>query len=389
MNRNISLLLAGAMLPALSLTAQTTNSGAPLDEKSLFEEVSGIKKKTDKFNVYLNTHADFKADFTGNEFDGGKFEMKQLRLEMRGNINDWITYRYRQRLNKGEGPGGNFDNVLQSIDVAEVGFRVGKVDFVAGKQCASYGGIEFDLNPIEVYDYCDMIENMSNFMTGLRVVYDFAPGQQMQFQVLDGVTRSSEAMYGVIRTAKLPLVYTINWNGTICPAWNTRWSASFMNETYKEHMWYYALGNDFHFTDRFGAYFDWMYSREGIDRKGIITGIVGDRDGHNALNADYMSFVLHLNYFVAPRWNVFAKGSYETAGVSKSEENVHKGNYRTTWTYTAGVEFYPLKERNLHFFLAYVGRNYKYKSDVCAQYGVSDYNTNRVSAGFIWQIPVF
>ncbi|MDE7189427.1 MAG: OprO/OprP family phosphate-selective porin, partial [Muribaculaceae bacterium] len=85
----------------------------------------------------------------------------------------------------------------------------------------------------------------------------------------------------------------------------------------------------------------------------------------------------------------FAKGSYETAGVSKSEENVHKGNYRTTWTYTAGVEFYPLKERNLHFFLAYVGRNYKYKSDVCAQYGVSDYNTNRVSAGFIWQIPVF
>lgn len=27
-----------------------------------------------------------------------------------------------------------------------------------GKQCAAYGGIEFDLNPIEIYEYSDMIE---------------------------------------------------------------------------------------------------------------------------------------------------------------------------------------------------------------------------------------
>jgi hypothetical protein len=28
-------------------------------DKSLFEEVTGIKKKTDKFNLYLNMHGDF------------------------------------------------------------------------------------------------------------------------------------------------------------------------------------------------------------------------------------------------------------------------------------------------------------------------------------------
>ena len=27
--------------------------------------------------------------------------MKQLRIEMTGQINDWLSYRYRQRLNKG------------------------------------------------------------------------------------------------------------------------------------------------------------------------------------------------------------------------------------------------------------------------------------------------
>ena len=34
----------------------------------------------------------------------------------------------------------------------------------------SYGGIEFDLNPIDIYEYSDMIEHMSNFMTGLNAV---------------------------------------------------------------------------------------------------------------------------------------------------------------------------------------------------------------------------
>lgn len=376
-------------LTAMPLAAETSNSGGENDETPLFEEVTGIKKKTDKFNLYLNTHADFRSDWTGNDFDGGRFEFKQLRVEMKGDINDWLSYRYRQRLNKGEGPDGNFDNILQAIDIAEVGFKVApRWTITAGKQCAAYGGIEFDLNPIEIYQYCDMVEYMSNFMTGVRVAYDFAPGQQMQFQVLDGYTRSSEQMYGNLERAKLPFVYTLNWNGTISNCWNTRWSASFMNETKKEHMWYYALGNDFKITDRAGAYFDWMYSREGADRKGIITDIVGEQNGHKALDVDYMSFVLHANYFVAPKWNIFAKGSYETAGVTKAHGDVVKGNYRTTWGYEAGVEYYPLPQRNLHIFLAYVGRNYKY-SHRAASFGGADYNTNRVSAGFIWQIPIF
>ena len=28
--------------------------------------------------------------------------MKQLRIEMKGDINDWLSYRYRQRLNRGK-----------------------------------------------------------------------------------------------------------------------------------------------------------------------------------------------------------------------------------------------------------------------------------------------
>ena len=34
-------------------------------------------------------------------------------------------------------------------------------------------------------------------------------------------------------------------------------------------------------------FLDFMYSKEGIDRKGIMTGITGSMEGHNAFDAGY------------------------------------------------------------------------------------------------------
>ena len=116
-----------------------------------------------------------------------------------------------------------------------------------------------------------------------------------------------------------------------------------------------------------------MYSREGVDRK-IITNIVGtDNQAHNAFNAEYMSYVLHVNYRFAPKWNLFAKGMYETASVYKASDEVEKGKYRTAWGYAGGIEFYPM-ESNLHFFLAYVGRSYKY-TDRAKALGEDNFST--------------
>ena len=44
------------------LCAQSSRSDFMADGKSLFEEVTGIKKKTDKFNLYLNMHGDFNME---------------------------------------------------------------------------------------------------------------------------------------------------------------------------------------------------------------------------------------------------------------------------------------------------------------------------------------
>lgn len=78
---------------------------------------------------------------------------------------------------------------------------------------------------------------------------------------------------------------------------------------------------------------------------------------------------------------------YETASISKATELIEKGKYRTSWGYLGGIEFYPMDE-NLHFFVTYVGRSYRF-TDKAKTLGSENYQTSRVSVGLIWQLPVF
>ena len=367
--------------------------GVNAQEKSLYEELSGVKKKTDKFNLYMNMNGSFDAMFDADGFEQGKFNMRQLRIESKGNVNEWLSYRWRQRLNRPNNGGGNIDNLPTSIDIAGIGVKLAdNLSLFAGKQCAAYGGFEFDANPIEIYEYSDMIEYMSNFMTGINIGYDFLEGQQINFQVLNSLNGPFTDMYHFtpelmgalkLQDTKLPMVYTLNWNGNFGNIFKTRWSASLMSQAEGKNLYYYALGNELT-LGKFNMYFDFMLSNDVIDRGGIITETIGYEDGHNVYNTSYMSLVTKLNYRFADNWNVFVKGMYETASVAKETDNIEKGKYRTSFGYLGGVEYYPM-ESNLHFFLTYVGRTYKYE----ARAHHDDYSTNRVSVGFIYQLPMF
>ena len=51
-------------------------------------------------------------------------------------------------------------------------------DIPAGKLCADWGGYEFDLNPIDVYQYSDIIDYADNFLAGVGVSYKMNPNNQ-------------------------------------------------------------------------------------------------------------------------------------------------------------------------------------------------------------------
>ena len=370
----------------LAIGAQGVSAQNNGGEKTLFEEITGIKKKTDKFNFYLNMNTSFDAMDGYSDPVKNKFNVRQLRIEAKGNVNDWLSYRWRQRLNRSNAQGNNIDNAPTSIDIAGIGVKLSdKWSIFAGKQCAAYGGIEFDLNPIEIYEYSDMIEYMSNFLTGLNIGYDFAAGQQLNFQVLNSLNDNFANTYSNVEYAeasKTPLVYTLNWNGNFNNVFKTRWSASIMNQAKGEKMTYIALGNELS-LGKFGMFLDFMYSKEDIDRKRIMTDMLGG--GASLPGAEYLSIVTKLNYRFTKNWNVFVKGMYETASLDKKVGELADGKYRTSLGYLAGLEYYPMENSNLHFFLTYVGRKYNYTNKV----DLKDYDTNRVSVGFIYQLQMF
>lgn len=370
-------------------------------EATLFERIAKIEKKSDKFNLFFNMHYAFDADFNAGNFEQGAFNMHQFRIEAKGKVTDWLSYRWRQRLNRCNDGGGMIDNLPNSIDLAYLNFSVtDKFSISAGKLCAAYGGIEFDMNPIEIYRYSEIVNNMSNFMSGVTFTYDFTPNQQLAFQVVDSRNGSIEDTYGDSLAAnKLPLLYTLNWNANMFDgAWQTRWSASVMDEVKGKYMYYVALGNQFNFSPKCNMFVDLMSSYEGIDRKGIMTNIFGKKEnfkGHNMYNTLYNSLVAKVNWRFQPKWNFFVKGMLESAAIYGGEANdgvykngnVANGNYRTSVGYITGVEYYPM-ESNLHLFLTFVGQTHMFTERAKAL-GQNDCSTQRVSVGFIYQLPAF
>jgi len=110
------ILFLGVLLCMAGVRAQ--QDGDMRSSKSLFEEVTNIKKKTDKFNFFLNMNGSLDNQFIEDTHQMSKFNMRQLRIEAKGKINDWLSYRWRQRLNRPNTGSGNIDNLPTSIDVA-------------------------------------------------------------------------------------------------------------------------------------------------------------------------------------------------------------------------------------------------------------------------------
>lgn len=396
MKRCVICLLLVATASFATAQVKSRNAAVPTGEITLLERVADIEKKNDWFNLYLNMNGSFDAKFNQDGMNGlseGAFRINQLRIEAKGKVNDWLSYRWRQRLNRDNDGSNDIDNAPTSIDIAGIGVKLSdKWSLFAGKQCAAYGGFEFDLNPIEIYQYSEIINNMSNFMTGLTVTYDFNPNQQLQFQVLNSLNEGVENTYGDnLEKSRMPLVYTLNWNANMFGGfWQTRWSVSVMDEVKDKYMYYVALGNQFNFSKKCNMYIDFMSSTEELDRKGIMTNMLGGKtffDDHNAYDAMYNSVVAKVNYRFKPKWNVFAKGMLESAAMFKSNEGVEKGNYRTSVGYLAGIEYYPM-DTNLHFYMTFVGQTNLF-TERAKMFGNDDYSTQRVSVGFIYQLPVF
>ncbi len=396
-------LLTCALLTA-SLTAGAQNGanigmgGSEGNYASLAEKVAKIEKKNDAFNVYFNYAASFQAERNSlvDEWHTG-FANKQLRLEIKGNIGDHLFYRLRHRLNK-TNEARTQDNFSKATDIMMAGWKFNdKWSVQAGKMCQIWGGFEFDENPMYIYQYSDMVDNMDNFMAGVVVSYKPVPTQEFAVEVSDANNDSFSKVYGAgaasqeensvrpLTSSRNPLTYIANWNGSFADGMiNTRWSWGIQTQARHKYSRMLILGQQLN-LDKFQWYVDYMGAWDALDRLGIATSDLGlNGGGHNLYASDvhYNSFITKVNWQFAPHWNLMLKGMYETASVSKLERGK---NYRKSFGYMSSVEYYPLKDQDFRIFLAYVGRKY----DFSEKSGLKDYNTNRIELGFMYRIKAF
>lgn len=380
----ISLLVGGVATAQQDLQDQINQLRAEIDQlkatapaplpMSQDGEENPIHKK---FNMYFNFQSSFDLEKVKDQDMTAQFKARQLRLEVRGDITDRIFYRFRHRLNKSNAA-TSLDNLAKATDMLYAGFRLDdKWALTAGKMCQAWGGFEFDLNPMNIYEYSDFIENMDNFMLGAMITYAPNKNHEFNLQITDVRNDSFEALYGTatntINASKAPLTYIFNWNGNLFDNLiQTRWGGGLQSEADGYNNWMLMLGTKLNLP-KFQVFFDYMMANEQLDRLKYTpmssTVLVKD--------AKYNSFVLKAEYQPIPQLNIFAQGLYETA------KNDLTDNKMTGIGYFAGVEYLPFEKQDLRFFLAYIGRSRENKLTNVTT------DTNRVSIGLMYRIKAF
>ena len=192
---NINWLLLFLLLPTLLWAQkQERQVGDTTYYKTLIPEAKqGLLKNV---SVIANMNFALRNEFVDGEYTQTRFRNEQFRLEIRGQVHKKVYFRFRDRYTRAQ-TSESIDNLSRSVDLAYLRFDLSeKFSISAGKMCADWGAWEFDWNPIDIYEYSDIVEYADNFLTGVGFTYTPSSRNQWTFQVLDSRTKSFEELYG-------------------------------------------------------------------------------------------------------------------------------------------------------------------------------------------------
>lgn len=389
------------LLPVLATAQNETlisekDSIPSLVERIIAEREGGYKIRKIKSNINLEFYTSANAYFTENEFDDLSFKLNRVRLEIEGRLNDHLSYHFRQSFNKYSNP-HSVDNLSSSIEYANITWHASdRFNLVAGKQFVALGGYEAYVNALRVREFCEFNNNVAVYQAGIMGVVQFNPAQQLILQVVNNRSGSDSDLYiygrpDGIEAAKIPLLATVNWNGFFLDdALHFRYSASMGQLAKGKNIYYLTCGNIYE-KYPFVAYLDVMYSREGIDSQQRITTLQGQGRGMlpvTAQNTQYLSFIANLDYQFHPKWNVYIKGAYETAGIYEANSIFAKGRYLTSWNAQACLEWFPFAEdKGFKVFAHYLYKGHQLTENAEVMMA-SMPHTQRISLGLVYVIPV-
>lgn len=364
-------------------------------EESLLERLTDGKRKVDWADMNIQFCSAVDASFQNGKLDEAAFKVHRIRLEVLGGFHEKFTYHFRQSLNQYTTPNIPLDNLSGSVELAMVGWRLNdKWKLTAGKQPVQFSGYECWVNAIKVRHYSDFNNTIPCYQAGLNVAYKMNDSHEFNFQLTNNRNGDSndQFMYGLpegVEATKIPLLATVNWDGYFVDhAMQLRYSLSYGQLAKNKNVFYFTCGNVWD-KKPFLGYIDFMYSREGIDSKGLISGVtVQDGVGQTLSDVDYFTTIFNLDYRIASHWNVYVKGVYEQGNVFKSSGDISAGTYRRVWNAQLCAEYYPLKNSELLCYLHLLYKNV-HLTERATRWGAESYNHQRISLGLVYTLPVF
>ncbi|MTG98731.1 MULTISPECIES: porin [Myroides] len=385
------------LLLLMALMGQAVVFGQALEKQSGNDSISKPIIPTEKQNLLKNVDVIFNMRFgLDNQFlDGNhtesKFNNNQGRLEIKGKIHEKVFFRFRDRYTKTKEPGSR-DNFARSTDIAFIGVDVTpNTQVTLGKMSADWGGYEFDLNPIDIVEYNDILEYADNFLTGVGITHKVNPNHTFGVQVLNARNSDFEDIYkGTVpvgvETSKTAMAYITNWRGSFFDGkFETIYSYSYFQEAKKKGMNYYSLGHKYQ-DNKLTLMYDFKYSNEGLDRKGLVTGMLNSQGDNQATAQDvsYMENWLKMEYLATPKLNLsLTLMTSDAYGKNVTPEQSGTNHLRTSYGFIPELQYIPFKDINIRFFVSYVGRYYKHSGFAKDQLGLENYNTGRLSIGFV------
>lgn len=362
---------------------------------TLLERITKNEHSVPTANMNLQFYTSGAAYLTEGKLDEAAFKLNRVRLEILGTFSRQFSYHFRQSFNKYSNP-YSLDNLSSSVEYAFVKWDMSKkFALTVGKQVMALGGYEFYVNAIKVREFSDFNNNISCYQAGVTGTIHFSSTQELNLQILNNRSGSDEDTYlfglpeGIEKT-KVPVLATANWNGFFLhQVLELRYAASWGQLAKKRNLYYLTAGNIVK-TGPVTAYVDVMYSREGIDSKGLLSNLA-DVETYACTTAQhtaYFTTIANLDYRIHPNWNVYVKGAYETFGIYESNGYFDKGMYCRTWNAQACVEYFPMRNSELliFFHLLYKGSAVTAKGK---KVGATLPDRQRISLGLVYSIPVF
>ena len=337
-----------------------------------------------------NMQYNFRNDFQDGNYLASQFKMEQFRLEIKGWVTDRVFFRFRHRYTSPFEP-QTMDKIIKGVDLGFVTVKLNdKWSLTAGKQCADWGGIEFDMNPAYIYEYSDIIEMADNFLSGVQLSYAHSDKNSFGLQILNSRTQSFEDIYGEdiiiggdVKQSKAPLAGVVTWRGNF-GNFTTLYSYSVFTEAEGYFKNYFAMGNQLTLKNLKLSY-DFKISFEDLDRTGIVSQTIPrDQYNYTLTNTMYCSHWIQAEWKFKQKWQLALVGFSDGANWMGDEDPTKTtNNIRKAYGYIPTIEYFPWDDIDLKFFAGYVGRIYRYSDYAKEKTGVADYQTGRVMFGFI------